>query len=176
MRNRVKSKLNGHVNGHAAPAVAPSPTVLNGETDKAKNDRGTDGRFSPGNKAACGNPHNRRVARLRSVLLDAVSDDDLEAVARKLVVLAKRGDVGAAKLLLAYLIGKPAAAPDPDLLDKAEWLLAQEGPPNTLLALSTIGNLTFAEALVKWANMKADMPPRITPLMPDPETDNEVNP
>src|SRR5438874_2406394 len=35
--------------------------------------------------------------------------------------LALAGDVQAAKLVLAYAVGKPAAAPDPDRLDVEEW-------------------------------------------------------
>jgi hypothetical protein len=68
------------------------------------------------------------VARLRSVLLDAVSDDDLRAVARKLVEQAKAGDMAAGKLLLAYVVGRPADAVSPDTLDLDEWKLRQDCP------------------------------------------------
>jgi hypothetical protein len=34
---------------------------------------------------------------------------------------AMKGDVSAAKLVLAYKIGKPAPCPDPDAVDRDEW-------------------------------------------------------
>src|SRR5205814_10512743 len=73
------------------------------------------GRFAPGNKGGSGNPFARQVAALRQALLDAVSPDDLADIARALADKAKRGDVAAAKVLLTYLVGKPAPAPDLDV-------------------------------------------------------------
>jgi hypothetical protein len=145
-------------NGHAAPAV---PTAVNG-------DHGPGGRFAAGNRAAVGNPFNRRCARLRGLLLDAVSDDDVRAIARRLVQAAKEGDAAAAKLLFAYLMGRPTAAPDPDLLDRQEWELAQEGP-DLVLAVASFSKLTFGEALARLANMR----PTVTPLneVPTPTRD-----
>src|SRR5882724_4255653 len=78
--------------------------------------RDQNGRFTPGNRGGSGNPFARQVAALRQALLDAVSPDDMAAVAQALVAKAKQGDVSAAKVLLAYLVGKPAPAPDPDRL------------------------------------------------------------
>lgn len=75
----------------------PSETGDNGRDER--------GRFTPGNKAARGNPYARRVAQLRSALLRAVSADDVQAVARKLVEQAKAGDVQAARVLLDRLFG-----------------------------------------------------------------------
>ena len=124
MSNRVKAKLNGH----AAPVVAPSPTVVNGEADKAKSNHDSGGRFTAGNKAACGNPFARRVARLRSVLLDAVSDEDLREVAQGLVRRARCGDAAAAKVLLSYVLGKPQPMVNPDDLDADEWRRLVEQP------------------------------------------------
>jgi hypothetical protein len=80
------------------------------------------GRFGPGN------PFARRVARLRQVLLDAVSDEDLQIVAEQLVVKAKMGDLAATKLLFQYVLGKPAATVDPDALDVEEVELYQRAP------------------------------------------------
>ena len=48
------------------------------------------------------------------------SEEDLLAITEALLAKAKQGSVGAAKLLLAYGIGKPASAPDPDRLDGQE--------------------------------------------------------
>ena len=44
----------------------------------------------------------------------------LLAITEALLAKAKEGSVGAAKLLLAYAIGKPASSPDPDHLDGQE--------------------------------------------------------
>ena len=78
------------------------------------------GRWAKGNKGGPGNPFARQVAALRKVILDSVSEEDLLAIALALKARAKEGNVGAAKLLLAYAIGKPASSPDPDRLDGAE--------------------------------------------------------
>lgn len=77
----------------------PSPNGTNG--------RCGNGRFAVGNAGGPGNPHVARVAKLRAVLLDAVTEDDLRAVVAKLVGLAKCGDIAAIKLLLERTIGKP---------------------------------------------------------------------
>jgi hypothetical protein len=79
------------------------------------------GRFTKGNPGGHGNPFARQVAALRSALLAAVTTDDIAAVARALLARAKEGDVPAAKLLLAYSLGKPAPVPEPDRLDHDEW-------------------------------------------------------
>src|SRR5262249_30762596 len=78
------------------------------------------GRFAPGNKGGSGNPFARQVAALRQALLDAVSPDDVAAIAHALAAKAKAGDVPAARVLLGYLVGKPAPAPNPDTLDMEE--------------------------------------------------------
>lgn len=78
--------------------MAPSP---NGRTAK--------GRFAKGNPGGPGNPHGSQVAKLRAALLNAVSVDDIEAVARSLVAQAKAGEIQAARELLNRVMGK---APD----------------------------------------------------------------
>jgi hypothetical protein len=60
------------------------------------------------------------------MLLETISDDDMRAVFQKLVELARGGDVTAIKLLLAYAIGKPAEAVDPDVVDLKELRQYQE--------------------------------------------------
>ena len=89
----------------------PSTTGSNG--------RGEGGRFGPGNKYARGNPHARRVARLRAELLRAVTPADLRDVALALLTQAKAGDVAAAKELLQRLLGPPVEL---DLLERLETL------------------------------------------------------
>jgi hypothetical protein len=68
------------------------------------------------------------VARLRTLLLETVSDDDLQAVLRKLVEQARAGNLAAARLLIAHVIGRPAEAVDPDRLALEEWWLFQQYP------------------------------------------------
>src|SRR5439155_23196516 len=81
------------------------------------------GRFTNGCKPGPGNPFNRRVAALRQSLLDRVSNDDLGAIVDKLVEKAKEGDLGAARLVLSYTVGKPGAVADPDRVDVEEFKL-----------------------------------------------------
>ena len=79
---------------------------------------GTNGRFQPGNQAAAG--HSSRSQKLRYVMLEGISEDDVRAVVTKLVALAKAGNLGAAKLLLDRTLGKvsvgepPAGGDEPD--------------------------------------------------------------
>jgi hypothetical protein len=84
------------------------------------NGRDGSGRFTAGNAFGTGNPFARKTARLRQLILDSVTDDDLVAVVHSLVEQAKAGDLGATKLLLGYLVGSAPAAQDPDQLNLAE--------------------------------------------------------
>ena len=83
----------------------------------ASNGRSPGGRFGLGNKYAKGNPHARRVARLRAELLRAVTPEDLRDVASALLNQAKAGDVAAAKELFQRLLGPPVEL---DLLERLE--------------------------------------------------------
>jgi hypothetical protein len=86
------------------------------------------------------------VAALRQALLDSVTEQDMQAVALALLVRAKAGDVAAAKLLLAYALGKPAESVDPDTLDLREWLLFQQGPAQEQDLAAVLGGLPPALA------------------------------
>lgn len=77
----------------------PSPKGDNGRDP-------TTGRFVPGYKGGPGNPHARRVADFRRVLVDAVTDEDLHNLARTLVQKGKAGDVMAAREVFDRLMGK----------------------------------------------------------------------
>src|SRR5262245_18489356 len=70
------------VNGGSASA-APSPNGCNGPADapgppspNGVNACDSRGRFAKGNRGGTGNPFARRVARLRTLLLEIVSEDD----------------------------------------------------------------------------------------------------
>lgn len=82
------------------------------------------GRFTRGNKGGPGNPYARRVGRLRSALLDAVTPEDLREVAAALVREAKGGSVPAAREIIDRLLGPPVAADIIERLEALERLLA----------------------------------------------------
>jgi hypothetical protein len=79
------------------------------------------GRFTLNNPGGPGNPFARRVAALRTALLDHIRPEDIAAIIKAIIERACQGDVAAAKLVLAYSLGKPAPAVDPDRLDVEEW-------------------------------------------------------
>jgi hypothetical protein len=68
------------------------------------------------------------VAALRTALIETVTEEDMRAIAQQLVVMARLGDMAAIKLLFQYVVGKPAAAVDPDTLDHEELELYRRGP------------------------------------------------
>ncbi len=82
-------------------------------TNGANGARGANGRFAKGNAGGPGNPHARRVAQIRSIILEAVSEEDLRAIVAALVQRAKEGDIAATRELLDRLAGKPAQMADP---------------------------------------------------------------
>jgi hypothetical protein len=103
-----------HTEPHAFPEdatpVAPRPSG-----------RGPDGRFIAGNRGGPGNPHARHCARMLDLFRTCISDEDMVHLYRVLYDKAMKGDVSAAKLVLAYKIGKPSPCPDPDAIDRDEW-------------------------------------------------------
>jgi hypothetical protein len=56
-----------------------------------------------------------------ALLRVSISDEEMVAIIRQLVEKACAGDVSAAKLIMSYKLGKPAAAPNPDEIDRDEW-------------------------------------------------------
>jgi hypothetical protein len=78
------------------------------------------GRFAKGNHGGPGNPYARQVAQLRHRILHRVSGDDIEQIIDKMVELAKKGDVAAARLVLQHTLGRPVASAHPDRLDRDE--------------------------------------------------------
>src|SRR5438132_13253725 len=86
-------------------AETPKPTGDNGH-----NGRSTNGRFAAGNKLARGNPNNLKAQQLRNTLLATVTEKDLIEVTKKLIGLAKSGDMAAIRELLDRILGKPTAS------------------------------------------------------------------
>ena len=87
------------------------------------NGRNGGGRFTKGNPGGPGNPHAKQAARFRTMICEAVSDEDLVEIVGMLVKRAKDGDVGAAKELLNRLVGKPDVALDGERLQLEKALL-----------------------------------------------------
>jgi hypothetical protein len=120
----------------AAAPRTPSPDEGNG--------RQANGRFAKGNRGGPGNPFARQTAALRRALCDAVTEDDIQAIARQLVTQAKLGHLAAIKLLFTYVLGKPTEAVNPDTLDVQEWQLYQQTPV-TPEAMTTVLNSMHAD-------------------------------
>jgi len=78
---------------------------------------------------------------LRETMLKTISPEDLQGIAGAMVERAKQGDVAAARLVLAYTVGKPGPAVDPDNLDVQEWLLWQQMAVPTQAVQGLVGNL-----------------------------------
>lgn len=99
----------------------PSPTGPIGSGRDAQ------GRFAPGNRAAKGNPLARKAQSLRSAMFDAVSAADLRAVVKKLLELAKAGDVQAARLVFERCLGPVMPVDVLERLEALETLLQEDG-------------------------------------------------
>jgi hypothetical protein len=102
--------------------------TMNATSDKPQAAEGRDleGRFAAGNKCGPGNPFARKVAQLRTALVNFVTEEDMKHLAFVLKMRAEGGDMQAMKLLFQYVLGKPAATVDPDRLDVDEWQKMQE--------------------------------------------------
>ncbi len=107
-------------NGDAPSSGAHATDTLNG--------RDQNGRFAKGNPGGPGNPFARRTAALRQAFSDAVTQEGLNILAQRLLLQAQNGDVAAAKLVLAYAIGKPVDPVNPDTLDQQEFQLFNQLP------------------------------------------------
>ncbi len=115
---------NGVNGGGEPPGVdgeAPKPEARSDGRDAA-------GRFVKGCKGGPGNPYVRQIAKLRSALVGAVTEDDVRAITRRLVDNAKNGDLKATRLLFSWVLGQPPEAINPDRVDTDELDLLASGP------------------------------------------------
>src|SRR5436190_12447126 len=98
------SRTGNTSDNHTLPAgprfTLPSTNGSNGAqpADAAPSRNGADGRdargrFAKGNRGGPGNPYARRVAQLRTLLLEIITEDDLRGVLCKLVERARAGDL-----------------------------------------------------------------------------------
>lgn len=90
--------------------------------------RDASGKFAAGNKLGRGNPYAAHVAKLRSALIEAVTESDIKQIAETLVGLAKGGDVMATKELLLRTLGRPVEADLVERLERLEAALTEETP------------------------------------------------
>src|SRR5436305_1991714 len=98
-------------NNHTASHHPDMPAKAEAGTPP-ESGRGPNGRFTKGNPGGPGNPFARQVAAMRQEFLKAASKEDIAEIARAMIAKAKEGDVAAAKVVLQYTLGKPAAAVD----------------------------------------------------------------
>jgi hypothetical protein len=99
---------------------------MNEPSTNGPDGRDANGRFTRGNPGGPGNPHAKRVASLRRVLLDAITEDDMLAIAQLLVAKAREGDLIAIRELLDRTIGKPTKTLDPDRIEADAAAIAAE--------------------------------------------------
>jgi hypothetical protein len=104
-----------------SPQAAPNPETAP-ETSPQHDAKG---RFARGNAGGPGNPFGRQVAELRKTLLVVVTPERFRTLVDSLVTRAANGDNVAAKLVLQYTLGKPAAAVEPDRVDLDEYRLRE---------------------------------------------------
>jgi len=110
--------------------LGPSPNGVDGrmqDAPPASVGRDVRGRFGAGNPGGPGNPLAGRVSAMRRAFADAVTDDDLQKIARALVSKAANGDVPAAREVLNRLVGDVAAALLEDRLVRLEAALNAGG-------------------------------------------------
>src|SRR5262249_22569122 len=108
-----------HKNGRLRDAPGkPLSTVSDG-------DRGPGGKFAPGNRCSRGNPFNKRMAALKSAVLEEIKSQDIKRLVRHLHNMAMQGVVAAAVVLLRYTIGRPPESIDPDQIEINELIRGQ---------------------------------------------------
>src|SRR5262249_22224089 len=101
--------------------------AMNGDSNgKATDGRDSEGRFTAGNKGGPGNPFARQTAAMRKAIQNAVTAEQLAAIAAVMVEKALKGDVAAAKLVFGYVAGKPGLTPNPDTLDAHDLAVRRE--------------------------------------------------
>jgi hypothetical protein len=111
---------------HLAQTAARNAPQQKTPPPEAAIGRDVKGRFTKGNPGGPGNPFARRTAAARKAFCEAVSHQDLVEIARALKDRARGGDVAAARLVLAYVVGKPADVVEPDTLDLQEFQQYEE--------------------------------------------------
>lgn len=99
------------------------------------------GRFLKGNPGGGTPPHTNKIAQLRKAFYSSVNDADISDVIKKMIELAKNGDVNAAKVVLAYGIGPPDSALADPFMDELTG--------HRKLQIQTIINVVPREKLIE---------------------------
>jgi hypothetical protein len=107
---------------------APSTNGTNGKAkpEPSKEGRDNHGRFAPGNAGGPGNPYARQVAELKKAFMELGTREEVLAIGKKMIALAKDGNVQAAKFCYSYWLGKPTTNVQPDQIDLDEVKRLQE--------------------------------------------------
>jgi len=97
-------------------------------------ERDARGRFLPGNQAAKGHrhPHARRAVKLAEAFCETVKVADIRAVAKKLVQMARKGDLQAIRELLDRTLGRPPQAELAEFEDQVRLIKWPIAPPATI--------------------------------------------
>jgi hypothetical protein len=95
------------------------------------------------------------MAALRQAFLSAATEERMRELAEKLFAAALAGDWQAAKLLLPFVLGRPAAVVDPDRLDLDAWQLLDEAPSRAQVYERLLDALPPGEALDDFARTLA---------------------
>jgi hypothetical protein len=99
------------------------------------------------------------MASLRKAFAESATPERVKQLADKLHERAMAGDVVSAKLWLSYAIGRPAEAPDPDVVDSglAEWELLARHPSRWAVARALVDDLPAAQAVAFLRNKLAQL-------------------
>jgi hypothetical protein len=87
------------------------------ETTAPTSNHDASGRFVRGNRGGPGNPLGGRIGEMRQIIVDALTNDAVRKLADAMIERAQDGNVAAARLLLQYALGRPAAAADLERFD-----------------------------------------------------------
>jgi hypothetical protein len=101
--------VNGKIAGDLLDELLSDPPAPNGDNGPSTNGRNAiTGQFVKGNAFARGrgNPEAARVAELRGAFLRCATEEDVEAVTRKLVRMAKGGNIHAIREFNDRVFGK----------------------------------------------------------------------
>jgi hypothetical protein len=100
----------------------------NGEKEIPLGNGGRDrrGRFTVGNTGGPGNPHGARIERIRAMLFDAATDDEIRKICRVIVERAAAGELKFVREYLNRTIGKPMSGDQEERFRRIEAILDQE--------------------------------------------------
>jgi hypothetical protein len=169
--------------GHDDPVAERDHVEVAAESESAVLSRRRDanGRFIKGHPGGPGNPYARHTARLRWIMSQTMTDDDMRDITRTFIECAKAGDKGAAALLFAYVLGRPTLVQDPDTLDRQEWKLREKAAVNPMDIAHAVYQLPASEANETVERLapvfarvsRVELLNRIDSLLPDDEGKRE---